>query len=151
MFVVQVAVDLVRVVAPQDVAVQVTKLILEWSVEISFQSVHQVVGKLVVHNEVTTQVAISKLLNIQATVAQAFIIKKRPVFNTNVSVLTTADGSATEKVSVETQAFRLTQHTVLVNQRFAAVQDLNSIVEPSAIQLIAEVVVSVVVVPQVAV
>ena len=103
MFVVQVAVDLVKVVVQPDVAVQVTKLILEWSVDISFQSVHQEAGKFVIHSEVTTQVAISKLLNIQAAVVQAFIIKKRPVFNVNVSVFTTAEGRAGVNVIVLVQ------------------------------------------------
>ena len=148
---VQVAVDLVRVFAQPDVAVQETKLTLEWSVDISFQSVPQEAGKLVVHREVTTQVAISKLLNIQAAVVQAFIIKNLPVESTNVSVLTIADGSATVRVIVVTQALLLTQHTVLFNQRFAAVQLFNSRVAPTANQSIVEVVVSVVVVHQVAV
>lgn len=149
MFVVQVAVDLVKVVAQPDVAVQVTKLILEWSVDISFQSVPQEAGKFVVHSEVTTQVAISKLLNIQAAVVQAFIIKKRPVFNVNVSVFTTAEGRAGVNVIVLVQLISVISVIVLVNH--TAVQDINLTVAHKAIQLILEVVVSVVVEPQVAV
>ena len=149
MFVVQVAVDLVKVVAQPDVAVQVTKLILEWSVDISFQSVTQEAGKFVVHSEVTTQVAISKLLNIQAAVVQAFIIKKRPVFNVNVSVFTTAEGRAGVNVIVLIQLISVILVIVLVNH--TAVQDINLTVAHKAIQLILEVVVSVVVEPQVAV
>lgn len=151
MFVVQVAVDLVKVVAQPDVAVQVTKLILEWSVDISFQSVPQEAGKFVVHSEVTTQVAISKLLNIQAAVVQAFIIKKRPVFNVNVFVFTTAEGRAGVNVIVLVQLIFVISVIVLVNHKLAAVQDINLTVAHKAIQLILEVVVSVVVEPQVAV
>jgi hypothetical protein len=81
-------------------------------------------------------------LNIQAAIVQAFIIKNLPVESTNVSVFTTADGSAEFSPIVTTHQVLLIELTVLFNQRFAAVQDLSSNVLHTANQSISDVVVN---------
>ena len=131
-----------------DVQVANTSLL---GVATSLQSVHQVAGKFVVHKDVTVQVAISKLLKIQAAIVQAFIIKNTQVDNTKVSVFATAEVTAELNVRVTVPALFATLVIVLSSQIFAAVQDINLTVLHTANPFIKDVVVIVVVLHQVAV
>ena len=95
--------------------------------------------------ETLVQVATSKLLNIQAAVVQAFIIKNTQVDNTKVSVFATEEVTAELNVSVTVPELFDTLVIVLSNQILAAVQDINLTVLHTAKPSIKDVVVIVVV------